>query len=84
MLDVLLMQKKDANNNFFKHVKKNYQKWIEQDDIIMSHNVFEKIVFPVINSNTPTFFLLIDNFYHSLFHHYLKTSVFDLKQMFFV
>ena len=61
MLDVLLMQKKDANNNFFKHVKKNYQKWIEQDDIIMSHNVFEKIVFPTISSDTPTFFLLIDN-----------------------
>ncbi|MBJ05378.1 MAG: two-component system response regulator [Flavobacteriales bacterium] len=61
MLDVLLNQKKDANNNFFKNVKKNYHKWIEQDNIIMSNNLFEKSIFPVLSSNKPTFFLLIDN-----------------------
>ena len=64
MLEILLNQKKEANNNFFKHVKKHYCQWLENaynDKITMSHNLFKKYIFPVVNSNGPTFLLLIDN-----------------------
>jgi len=64
MLEILLAQKKEANNNFFKDVKKYYSQWLEDgvnDKMVMSHNLFKKYVFPCINNQTPTFVLLIDN-----------------------
>jgi len=61
MLDVLLTQKKDANNNFFKQVQKKYKDWLALDEMTMSHNVFKKCVFPLISEKKSTFFILIDN-----------------------
>ena len=61
MLDILLSQKKEANNSFFKYVKNHYQEWINDDKVIMSHNLFKQYVFPAISNSTPTFLLLIDN-----------------------
>ena len=44
MLDVLKMQKSDANNQFFKFVEKNYINWLNgksQNAPTMSHTLFK-------------------------------------------
>ena len=63
MLDILLSQKKEANTQFFKYIKNNYENWIheKQKDMIMSHNLFQESVIPKLQTEKPTFFLLIDN-----------------------
>ena len=64
MLEILLNQKKDANTHFFKYIKKNYHDLLTEsldDSILFSHKIFKKHVFPKLNSEYPTFFLLIDN-----------------------
>tara|TARA_B100000902_G_scaffold337666_1_gene338710 strand:- start:345 stop:1895 length:1551 start_codon:yes stop_codon:yes gene_type:complete len=64
MLEILLSQKKEANFNFFKYVKKNYSQLISiqsNSDITFSHNLFKKHVLPKISNKSSTFFLVIDN-----------------------
>ena len=64
MLDILLTQKKEANNYFFKYVKKHYNNWINNNhnqDMIMSHNVFSQFVLPELDKKKPIFFLVVDN-----------------------
>ena len=65
MLEILLNQKKEANANFFKYIKKNYIRLLQDasnSNSVFSNNVFSKYVIPKISTNNPTFFLLIDNF----------------------
>ena len=57
------MQKQDANNQFFKYIKKNYSSWFVKSNLnrpILSHEIFSKNVIPLI-SEKPVFFILIDN-----------------------
>ena len=64
MLEILLNQKKDANIHFFKYIKKKYQELLtdrSRNSMLFSHQIFEQSVLPKLNSDTPTFFLLIDN-----------------------
>jgi len=63
MHEILTMQKGEANAQFSKFVEKNYAKWIaDQDNApVLSHQLFRKKVFPSLNENVPTFFILIDN-----------------------
>lgn len=63
MNEVLVMQKQEANREFCKFYMNNYIDWIngKQEAPIMSHNMFEKKVLPVVSSKKPTFFVLIDN-----------------------
>jgi len=64
MLEILLNQKKDANNHFFKYIKKKYNELLMQNttnNILFSHNIFEHYVVPKLSNDSPTFFLLIDN-----------------------
>ena len=64
MLEILLTQKKEANINFFKYIKKYYNKWFQEDpdtELVLSHNLFQKHVIPELSDKSPTFFLLIDN-----------------------
>ena len=64
MLDILLTQKKEANIEFFKYVKKNYTEWVQDttnNSLVMSHNLFKQFIVPEISDNHPTFLLLIDN-----------------------
>ncbi|HEY8387263.1 MAG TPA: response regulator [Parasegetibacter sp.] len=64
MQEVLQTQKQEANTEFFKFISKNYPKWLESgatDKPIMSHTLFREKVLPVINAETSTFFVLIDN-----------------------
>ena len=64
MLEILLTQKKEANNYFFKFIKKNYQDLLNNNSdnsIIMSHDLTNKFVKPLISNEKPTFFILVDN-----------------------
>ncbi|HZG01778.1 MAG TPA: response regulator [Chitinophagales bacterium] len=63
MRDILLMQKSEANNAFFKFVQKNYVNWVNDkgEKPVMSHTLMKEKVFPALESGTPTFLLLIDN-----------------------
>jgi DNA-binding response OmpR family regulator len=62
MMEVLEMQKSEANVAFFKFIKKNYVDWINGDNApILSKDVFSEYVFPTVRKGKPTFFILIDN-----------------------
>ena len=63
MNELLLMQKRDANSSFCKFVKKEYEKWVTSDNHpLMSHELFKKKVFPLLDDGRKVCFLLIDNF----------------------
>ena len=63
MEEMLLMQKRDANSNFCKFVKRNYEDWITGDNHpLMSHEVFRRRVFPMLDKGDKVCFFLIDNF----------------------
>lgn len=63
MESLLEMQKEEANSEFFKFVRRNYEKWIEGDDRpVMSDNVFRRHLFPMLDNGEKIFFILIDNF----------------------
>ena len=64
MSEVLEMQKNEANLNFAKFVKENYEDWLNDPDgdrPLLSHELMRKKVFPEINSDRPLFFIVIDN-----------------------
>lgn len=63
MHEILTMQKAEANAQFCKFIEKNYTNWINDQDNAptFSHQLFKKKVFPALNDNVPTFFILIDN-----------------------
>lgn len=64
MLDLLRMQKAEANRLFGKFVKNNYASWIANPDKrpLMSPDIFKKKLFPLLDSDESLFFVLIDNF----------------------
>ena len=63
MGEMLLMQKRDANSNFCKFVKRSYEKWVTTDDHpLMSHELFKRRVFPMLDAGDKVCFILIDNF----------------------
>lgn len=63
MDEMLAMQTRDANFNFTKFVKQNYEDWITSDDHpLMSHELFKRRVFPALDNGDKIFFILIDNF----------------------
>ncbi|CCH55549.1 response regulator receiver protein [Fibrisoma limi BUZ 3] len=64
MSEVLNMQKSEANANFCKFVMDNYEDWLNDskaDHPLMSHQLMRKKVFPLLDQNSPLFFILIDN-----------------------
>ena len=63
MDEMLLMQKRDANSNFAKFVKRNYEKWITDGrDHLMSPDIFSRKIFPMLDAGEKVCFVLIDNF----------------------
>lgn len=64
MSEMLQMQKKDANNEFAKFIKKNYVRWMQgaDDRPMMSMDLFKKRVFPLLDNQEKVIFILIDNF----------------------
>ncbi|MEN7550153.1 bifunctional response regulator/alkaline phosphatase family protein [Rapidithrix thailandica] len=64
MTDVLDMQKAEANVNFTKFIKENYQDWLNDPDAhrpMLSHELMQKKVFPLLQKKKPVFFIVIDN-----------------------
>jgi DNA-binding response OmpR family regulator len=62
MLDVLSMQKTDANAQFCKFIERNYISWIKGIDApTMSHTLFKNKIAVHLDGNTPVFLMLIDN-----------------------
>jgi CheY-like chemotaxis protein len=64
MLDVLTMQKADANTQFFKFIEKNYINWLNGKDPkppVMSHTLIKNKFIPELDKNENVFLLLIDN-----------------------
>ncbi len=64
MIEILSNQKTEANSEFFKYISKNYAGWMHPkttDAPILSHNLMEKKILPLVNDKQPTIFLLIDN-----------------------
>ncbi len=60
---MLAMQTRDANYNFTKYVKQNYEGWVNSPDHpLMSHELFKRCVFPLLDRGEKIFFILIDNF----------------------
>lgn len=63
MDEMLLLQKRDANSNFCKFVRRNYEDWVNSDNHpLMSHEVFRRRVFPLVDAGEKVCFILIDNF----------------------
>ncbi len=62
MKEVVDMQKREANNNFTKFIRDNYEHWVneEEDAPLLSPDIMKKKVFPECGEK-PVFFLLIDN-----------------------
>ena len=65
MLEILKMQKEEANQMFSKFVEKNYYSWLHDDDNekpLLSHTLLKRKLFPVLkDTDKPVFLLLIDN-----------------------
>ncbi len=64
MDQVLAMQKDDANKAFFKFIKENYLGWLNKDRgerPLLSHDVFQYKIFPLLEAGEKVFVLLIDN-----------------------
>ena len=64
MNDMLQMQKEEANKNFTKFIKKNYEGWINDnsDRPLISPDIFRKCVFPRLDAGRKVFLLVLDNF----------------------
>ncbi len=64
MLDVLKMQKADANTQFFKFVERNYINWVNGKDAnapTMSHTLIKNKFFPILEKSENVFLIVIDN-----------------------
>ena len=63
--EVLRFQKNEANQEFCKFVRQKYWYWINErndETPVMSHTLMRNRIFPVVDANTKTTLLLIDNF----------------------
>ncbi len=64
MQEILATQKKEANAQFFKYVKKNYTNWLESNSgnrPVLSPSVMNDFVFPKLKEGKKMVFVLIDN-----------------------
>ncbi len=68
MDSLLEMQHRDAEAEFMKFIRNNYQSWLSGDERpTMSDNMMSRTIFPMLDRATatdgkPIFFILIDNF----------------------
>ncbi|MBY0542932.1 MAG: PglZ domain-containing protein [Sphingobacteriaceae bacterium] len=65
MHEILTMQKSEANAQYSKFIEDHYLDWVNGTGSgtipLLSNDLLKKKAFPLINSNTPVFFILIDN-----------------------
>lgn len=65
MDEMLQQQKNEANSEFSKWIRRNYQKWMPEpgeNTPLMSPRIFPERVFPLLDKGEKVFFILIDNF----------------------
>ena len=64
MMEMLQMQKEEANNGFAKFIKKNYLEWIAsgENKPVLSPEIFKTKVFPKLNAGEKVFLVVLDNF----------------------
>lgn len=65
MMEMLRMQKEEANNGFGKFIQKHYLDWIEKktdDRPQISPEIFKSKIFPSIDKGNKVFLIVIDNF----------------------
>ena len=64
LTEMFQMQKDEANSTFVKFVKKNYENWFKEgaDRPLMSHDLFKKRLFPLLDEGEKIFFIVFDNF----------------------
>jgi CheY-like chemotaxis protein len=64
ILQILAMQKEEANNGFNKFYEDNYYDWLHgntDEKPVMSHTLIKEKVFPELDKRQKVFFFLIDN-----------------------
>ncbi len=64
IIEVLKMQKDEANNVFSKFIEKNYVDWINSktnERPLLSHILVKERIFPFLSDKKPLFVLIIDN-----------------------
>ena len=64
MTEILKTQENEANNSFSKFMISNYLDWLKPGNIskpLLSHELFQKKIFPQTSERKPLFFILIDN-----------------------
>lgn len=70
MMEMLRMQKEEANKAFAKFIRKNYLGWVKEitdltqegNHPLMSPEIMKKRVFPALNNGEKVFFIVFDNF----------------------
>lgn len=68
MMDMLKMQKEEANIGFCKFISKHYLDWVNPDKMatidrpLMSPDLFKTDIFPALNEGEKVFMIVIDNF----------------------
>lgn len=55
-------QKKEFRREFCKFVESNYRSWIRGDGPIMSHNILDRFVAPLLRNGEKVYFIVIDCF----------------------
>jgi len=64
IIEVLNMQKREANGNFVKFYEKNYKDWLTgqaESKPVLSHTLIKEKVIPILDTKKKVFLLLIDN-----------------------
>ncbi len=62
LIDMLRMQKAEANREFARFVKHHYTDWMQQRDFLMSHDVLRQHVLPLLQQGERVFLVVFDNF----------------------
>ncbi|MCQ2335680.1 MAG: PglZ domain-containing protein [Paludibacteraceae bacterium] len=62
MDEILQTQKTEADSQFCKYIRKNYENWLSSGNRpILSPDIFKTKVFPLLDKGEKVFFILIDN-----------------------
>lgn len=63
MDEMLRMQKNEANSEFAKFVRRNYESWLKSENHpLMSYEIMKRKIFPLLDNGEKVFFVVIDNF----------------------
>jgi len=64
IIEILKMQKNEANHQFGKYIERNYVDWLKpstNEKPTQSHTILKEKVFPLLKEDKPTFLLVVDN-----------------------